>query len=87
MGTLISIDEKFLKTELLLAKWLVKYANKNPVRQHATARVLQVLGPALPDCGKQTEYAPVSWRVTLRGNPGTASAPENSLSVFYVFAG
>ncbi|PHJ25439.1 rna-directed rna polymerase [Cystoisospora suis] len=33
MGTLISIDEKFMKTELLLAKWLVKYANKNPAEQ------------------------------------------------------
>ncbi|EPR58194.1 RNA-directed RNA polymerase [Toxoplasma gondii ME49] len=47
LGTLISIEEKFMKTELLLAKWLLKFTNKHPPEKSMLDEQVPSFLPAL----------------------------------------
>lgn len=74
LGTLISIEEKFMKTELLLAKWLLKFTNKHPAEKNMLDEQVPTFLPALEtdvkECAAARKARKVSTEDVTSVSPG-----------------
>ncbi|PFH36275.1 RNA-directed RNA polymerase [Besnoitia besnoiti] len=75
LGTLISIEEKFMKTELLLAKWLLKFTNKHPAEKSMLDEQVPSFLPALEKDVKECAAARKTRKISsVEGDPAAGSS-------------